>query len=152
MPVNAEATGPGEITSIWSTNDGPKGGGDVTVDGVITIQLDGKVVLSTNYQALVSGTLGAPWVWPLVGNLYETSGGAQIKVPMPYTQSMRVTVQGNADYFHVNYRQFNDATGVTTFNPSDTALDVIAKLRAFGTVDPKPAIAGKVITSASINL
>jgi hypothetical protein len=150
--IIAEADGPGEIVSIWSTNDGPKGGGDVTFDGLITIELDGQVVLSTNYQALVSGALGAPWIWPLVGNLYDTSGGAQIKVPMPYTQSMRVTVQGNADYFHVNYRQFNDATGVTTFNPSDTALDVIAKLRSFGTVDPKPAIAGTVTTSANINI
>jgi hypothetical protein len=95
--VIAEANGPGEIVSIWSTING----GDVTNDGLITIELDGNIVLSTNYQALVSGALGAPWVWPLVGNLYDTSGGAQIKVPMPYTQSMRVTVQGNPDYFHV---------------------------------------------------
>jgi hypothetical protein len=84
--VIAEANGAGEIVSIWSTING----GDVTNDGLITIELDGHVVLSTNYQALVSGALGAPWVWPLVGNLYDTSGGAQIKVPMPYTQSMRV--------------------------------------------------------------
>jgi hypothetical protein len=28
--VIAEANGPGELVSIWSTNDGPKGGGDVT--------------------------------------------------------------------------------------------------------------------------
>jgi hypothetical protein len=87
--VIAEANGPGEIVSIWSTING----GDVTNDGLITIELDGNVVLSTNYQALVSGALGAPWVWPLVGNLYDTSGGAQIKVPMPYTRSMRVTVR-----------------------------------------------------------
>jgi hypothetical protein len=32
------------------------------------------------------------------------------------------------------------------------ALDVIAKLRGFGTVDPKPAIAGTVTTSANINI
>jgi hypothetical protein len=76
-------------------------------------------VISTNYQALVSGNYGPPFVWPLVGNLYDTSGGAQIKVPMPYTKSMIVTVQGNPDYFHVIYRQFNDSSGVTTFNPFD---------------------------------
>ena len=146
--VIAEANGPGEIVSIWSTING----GDVTNDGLITIELDGNVVLSTNYQALVSGALGAPWVWPLVGNLYDTSGGAQIKVPMPYTQSMRVTVQGNPDYFHVVYRQFDDATGVTTFDPSDKALDVIAKLRAFGLRDPKPALPGTATVSAEINI
>ncbi len=146
--VIAEANGPGEIVSIWSTING----GDVTNDGAITIQLDGKVILSTNYQALVSGSLGAPWVWPLVGNLYDTSGGAQIKVPMPYTKSMRVTVQGNPDYFHVNYRQFNDANGVQTFNPKDAALDVIAKLRAFGMRDPKPAGGTPATSNASINI
>jgi hypothetical protein len=146
--VIAEANGPGEIVSIWSTING----GDVTNDGLITIQLDGNVVLSANYKALVSGALGAPWVWPLVGNLYDTSGGAQIKVPTPYTQSMRVTVQGNPDYFHVIYRQFDDATGVTTFDPTDKALDVIAKLRAFGMRDPKPALPGTATVRAEINI
>jgi hypothetical protein len=136
--VIAEANGPGEIVSIWSTING----GDVTNDGAITIELDGKTVVSANYQALVSGSLGAPFVWPLVGNLYDTSGGAQIKVPMPYTKSMRVTVQGNPDYYHVIYRQFNDADGVQTFNPADQALDVTTKLRAFGISDPKPAYPG----------
>jgi hypothetical protein len=146
--VIAEAYGPGEIVSIWSTING----GDVTNDGAITIQLDGQTVLSTNYESLVSGNYGAPFVWPLVGNLYDTSGGAQIKVPMPYTKSMLVTVQGNPDYFHVIYRQFNDANGVQTFNPKDKALDVIAKLRAFGVSDPKPTASGATTTSAAINI
>jgi hypothetical protein len=146
--VIAEAYGPGEIVSIWSTING----GDVTDDGLITIQLDGQTVVSANYQDLVSGNYGAPFVWPLVGNLYDTSGGAQIKVPMPYTKSMLVTVQGNPDYFHVIYRQFNDASGVTTFNPQDTALDVIAKLRAFGMTDPKPSLPAPKTTSAAINI
>ena len=146
--VIAEASGPGEIVSIWSTING----GDVTNDGVITIQLDGKTVLSTNYQALVSGALGAPWVWPLVGNLYDTSGGAQVKVPMPYTQSMRVIVQGNPDYFHVTYRQFSDSAGVKTFDPTDKALDVIATLRAFGVRDPKLARPGTQAAKADLNV
>ncbi len=88
----------------------------------------------------------------MVGNLYDTSGGAEIKVPMPFTKSMRVTVQGNPDYFHVNYRQFNDATGVETFNPKDKALDVIAKLRAFGMSDPRPVTGGAVTKSANIDI
>jgi hypothetical protein len=146
--VIAEAYGPGEIVSIWSTING----GDVTNDGAITIQLDGQTVISTSYQALVSGEHGPPFVWPLVGNLYDTSGGAQIKVPMAYTKSMIVTVQGNPDYYHVIYRQFNDASGVQTFNPKDTALDVIAKLRAFGTSDPKPELPGAKTSSATINI
>lgn len=124
----------------------------MTNDGTITIQLDGKNVLSANYQTLVSGGLGAPWVWPMVGNLYDTSGGAEIKVPMPYRKSMRVTVQGNPDYFHVNYRQFNDANGVETFDPKDKALDVLAKLRAFGINDPKNVSGFSFRKSANINI
>jgi len=146
--VIAEAYGPGEIVSIWSTING----GNVTDDGTITIQLDGQTVVSANYEDLVSGNYGAPFVWPLVGNLYDTSGGAQIKVPMPYTKSMLVTVQGNPDYYHVIYREFNDASGVTNFNPQDTALDVIAKLRAFGMTDPKPALPAPKTSSAAINI
>jgi hypothetical protein len=54
----AEANGPGEIDSIWSTING----GDVTNNGAITIELDGKIVLSAAYEDVVSGKLGAPWV------------------------------------------------------------------------------------------
>ena len=146
--VLAETTGPGEIESIWSTING----GDVTNDGKITIELDGKTVLSAAYEDVVSGKLGAPWVWPLVGNLLDTSGGAQIKVPMPYQKSMRVTTQGNPDYFHVIYRQFRDASGIRTFDPTDHALDVIAKLRAFGATDPKAPSGGTGSETANINI
>jgi hypothetical protein len=146
--VLAEATGAGEIESIWSTING----GDVTNDGKITIELDGKIVLSAAYEDVVSGKLGAPWVWPLVGNFMDTSGGAQIKVPMPYQKSMRVTTQGNPDYFHVIYRRFRDASGIRTFDPTDSALDVIAKLRAFGANDPKPPRGGTRTEAANINV
>jgi hypothetical protein len=128
--VLAEATGPGEIESIWSTING----GDVTNDGAITIELDGIVVLSAAYEDVVSGKLGAPWVWPLVGDFLDTSGGAQIKVPMPYQKSMRVTVQGNPDYFHVVYRQFGDASGVTTYDPTASVSDVIVQNVDYGSV------------------
>src|SRR5207253_3419484 len=121
-------------------------------DGKITIELDGKTVLSAAYEDVVSGKLGAPWVWPLVGNLLDTSGGAQIKVPMPYQKSMRVTTQGNPDYFHVIYRQFRDASGIRTFDPTDHALDVIAKLRAFGATDPKAPSGGTGSETANINI
>jgi hypothetical protein len=150
--VIAEANGPGEIVSIWSTNFSNGNGGDVTNDGAITIELDGKTVLSAPYEEVVEGRLGAPWVWPFVGNHWDTSGGAQIKVPMPYQNSMRVIVQGNPDYFHVTYKQYRDATGVTTFDPSDPALDVVGILRSFGARDPKPAACCPTSDSAPINI
>jgi hypothetical protein len=146
--VLAEASGPGEIVSIWSTINF----GDVTADGTLTIELDGKVVISAPFQNVVSGRLGAPFVWPLVGNGDDTSGGVQIKVPMTYQHSMRVTTQNNPQYYHVIYRRFNSATGLSTFNPSDPSADVIAKLRAFGINDPKPARTESIKRQASLNV
>ncbi|MGO9928337.1 MAG: glycoside hydrolase family 172 protein [Mycobacterium sp.] len=133
--VIAEDRGAGEIDSIWFTRDG----GNVRAIGRIRIDLDGQTVLDAPLQSLVDGALGAPFVWPLVANARQSPGGDYIKVPMPYRQSMRISVATNLQYYHVDYRKFSTADGVTTFSPSDPALDVIATLRAAGTVDPKPS-------------
>jgi len=147
--VIAERDGPGEIASIWFTRDN----GVVRNTGWITIELDGtKVLDEAPLQDLVDGRLGAPWVWPLVGNGDDTAGGAVIKVPMPYRQSMRVTVQNNPLFYHVTYRTFADADGVRTFDPADQAMDVVAKLRAFGIADPKPAEPGTVTRRAAVDV
>jgi hypothetical protein len=133
--VIAEDRGAGEVDSIWFTRDG----GNVTRIGTIRIDLDGRTVIDAPLQSLVDGGLGAPFVWPLVANAAQSPGGVYIKVPMPYRQSMRISVASHLEYYHVDYRRFSTADGVTTFSPSDPALDVIATLRAAGTVDPKPA-------------
>jgi hypothetical protein len=132
--VIAEDRGAGEVDSIWFTRDG----GDVTRIGTIRIDLDGHTVIEAPLQSLVDGALGAPFVWPLVANARQSPGGDYIKVPMPYRQSMRISIGSNLQYYHVDYRQFSTADGVSTFSPSDPALDVIATLRAAGTIDPKP--------------
>ncbi|MGH3096878.1 MAG: DUF2961 domain-containing protein [Streptosporangiales bacterium] len=133
--VIAEHGGPGEIDSVWFTRDG----GNVTKDGNITIELDGKTVLDAPLQDVVDGKLGAPFVYPLVANADQSSGGVYIKVPMPYRKSMKVTTDSNALFYHVTYRTFSDASGVSTFDPDDKAKDVIETLNAAGTADPKPA-------------
>ncbi|MET0235890.1 MAG: glycoside hydrolase family 172 protein [Kibdelosporangium sp.] len=133
--VLAERAGPGQVDSMWFTRDY----GSMAANGRIKIELDGAVVLDRSLQEVVDGKAGAPYVWPLVGNGEDTAGGAVIKVPMPYRESMRVTLQANPRFYHVNYRDFADADGVQTFNPADQALDVIAKLRAYGIRDPKAA-------------
>ncbi|MCV7103490.1 glycoside hydrolase family 172 protein [Mycobacterium palustre] len=133
--VVAEDRGAGEVDSIWFTRDG----GNVRAIGIIRIDLDGRTVVQTPLQSLVDGSLGAPFVWPLVANAGQSPGGVYVKVPMPYRQSMRISVASNLQYYHVDYRHFSTADGVTTFSPSDPALDVLATLRAAGTVDPKPA-------------
>lgn len=132
--VVAEDRGAGEVDSIWFTRDG----GNVTRMGAIRVDLDGKTVLDTPLQSLVDGESGAPFVWPLVADAAQSPAGVYIKVPMPYRQSMRISVASNLQYYHVDYRKFPTGDGLTTFSPSDRALDVIAALRAAGTVDPKP--------------
>ena len=133
--VIAEDHGAGEVDSIWFTRDG----GNVRAIGTIRIELDGQTVIDAPLQSLVDGALGAPFVWPLVANAAQSPGGVYIKVPMPYRQSMRISVASHLEYYHVDYRRFSTADGVSTFSPSDPALDVLATLRAAGTVDPKPS-------------
>ena len=134
--VIAEHAGAGEISTMWFTRE-PMG--DVTDTGNITVELDGQVVLDAPLRDVVDGEVGAPFSWPLVGNADDAAGGAVIKVPMPYRESMRVTVDNNPRFYHVDYRAFPDASGVHTFDPSDPATDVLDRLRRFGVADPKPA-------------
>lgn len=144
----ADARGPGEVSSIWFTYESTS----VAAIGRIKIELDGKVVLQGSLQDIVNGAKGAPFVWPLVGNSADTMGGAAIKVPMPYTTSMRITTENNPHFYHVTYRQFADAAGVRTFNPADKATDVIQRLRGFGVRDPKPAAPGARVQSAAVDV
>jgi len=144
----ADARGPGEISSMWFTYQSTS----VAPAGRVTVELDGRVVLRGSLQDIVDGAHGAPFVWPLVGNSADTMGGAVIKVPMPYTRSMRITTEHNPHFYHVTYRQFADATGVRTFDPADPATDVIARLRGYGVRDPKPAGPGTRAQAAPVDV
>lgn len=146
--ILAEASGAGEIDNIWST----KNGGDVTSTGNITIVLDGKTVVHAPFQDVVNGKLGAPFVYPLVANADQSSGGVNINVPMPYRSHMLVYTDKDPNYYHVTYRSFADANGVSTFDPSDQALDVIDMVKAAGTRDPKPALSGAATSSRDFQL
>ncbi|MGW7680420.1 DUF2961 domain-containing protein [Kribbella sp. NPDC054772] len=146
--VIAEDSGPGEVASIWFTRDE----GNVTKTGTITVELDGKQVLKGSLHDIVNGKLGAPFSYPLVANGVQTSGGVYIRVPMPYHSSMRITTQANPLFYHVDYRQFPDANGVRTFDPTDKAEDVLAMLNAAGTKDPKPAQPNSTTTKTPLNL
>lgn len=146
--VVAEAAGAGEISSMWFTYRADS----VAAIGEITVELDGEVVLRGELADIVNGTHGAPFVWPLVGNSADTMGGSVIKVPMPYTESMRVTTQNNPHFHHVTYRQFADAEGVQRFDPDDQALDVVERLRGYGVHDPKAAVPDAQAQQAEVAL
>ncbi|MDX6282928.1 MAG: hypothetical protein QOH03_3999, partial [Kribbellaceae bacterium] len=81
--VIAEDDGPGELASIWFTRDE----GDVRKIGKITVEVDGRTVLDAQLQDVVDGKLGAPFVYPLVANALQSSGGVYVRVPMPYQKS-----------------------------------------------------------------
>lgn len=146
--VIAERTGAGEIDSIWFTRDE----GDITRTGNIRIDLDGKTVLDAKIQDVVDGKLGAPFLFPLVANADQSSGGVYIKVPMPYRTKMRVSTTVNPLFFHVDYRDFADAKGVSTFNPKEVPLDVMAASKTWGTEDPKPAPARATTDTRNFSL
>ncbi|WP_429421949.1 glycoside hydrolase family 172 protein [Nocardia sp. GAS34] len=140
--VIAQDAGAGEISSIWFTNDVNGVRGDVSAMGNIRIELDGRTVLDAPLQSVVNGSLGAPYVFPLVANAQQAGGGVYIKVPMPYRDSIRVSVQAKLKYYHVYYRHFPSADGIRAFDPSDHADDVVATLKTAGTRDPKPVLPG----------
>jgi len=146
--VIAEDEGAGEVDSVWFTRDG----GDVSRTGNIKIELDGRTIVDAPLQDVVDGELGAPFIFPLVANADQSSGGVYIKVPMPYRENMRITTQNNPFFYHVTYRAFENVEGVKTFDPSDKALDVIDTLRDAGYEDPKPDQQGDRTVSDSFNL
>ncbi len=146
--VIAEHTGPGEVESIWFTRDR----GVVTRTGRLRIEVDGRTVVNAPLQSVVNGGLGAPFSFPLVANAAQSSGGVYIKVPIPFRTSMKISTQANPLYYHVTYRAFPDAEGVPSFDPSDRAGDVLARLRASGLRDPKPAAAGATTLRRSFAL
>jgi hypothetical protein len=151
--VIAEAVGAGEIDSIWMTDVGPDGNGDVSRLGVLTITVDGRAVVSHSLQGVLDGELGAPFAYPLVANAAQTHAAGYIKVPMPYRAGMRVSLSGTSTggYYHVTYKRYADAMGVPSFATADTATDVLETLAssASGTRDPKPAPAGPVQVASS---
>lgn len=131
--VIAEAEGPGQISDIWFTylNN------SVLPVGDIQIKLDEQLVLDAVVQDVVDGKLGVPFVWPLVGNTNDTSGGNVIKVPMPYRKSMQVSTSTNPHFYHVMYRTFPEHVDVNTFNPKEGVTDIIEAFLRFGTQDSK---------------
>jgi Protein of unknown function (DUF2961) len=124
----AEHTGAGEVDSMWFARKR----GDLRYTGTLRVELDGRTVLDAPVQDVVDGRLGAPFAVPLVANAARSSGGSYVKVPMPFQRSMRITTSRNPNFFHVDYRTFDDATGVPTFDPTDPVPDVLAELRAAG--------------------
>ena len=137
--------GPGEIDSIWMT-------GSVASAGNLRIVLDGKTVMNASAASIFNGSLGGAFVFPLVANPSQSSGGYYIDVPMPFTGSMQVSTDADPGYYHVNYRTFPNATGVSTFNPSASASDVLSMFANAGSADPKSGITGETTSTGTFQV
>ncbi|HLK43673.1 MAG TPA: glycoside hydrolase family 172 protein [Thermoleophilia bacterium] len=135
----ADHTGPGEVDELWFTALGGDGTLLPQAFGDLKVVLDGRAVIDAPLSRVVDGSLGAPFVYPLVAGRTQSSGGMYIDVPMAFARSMRITTSvcpGKYMYYQVRYRQFADARGVTPFDPADPATDVLTTLQRAGTVSP----------------
>ncbi|WP_212754491.1 DUF2961 domain-containing protein [Nakamurella aerolata] len=149
--VLAEHRGAGEIDSIWFTNFNYAA--DVAQAGNLRIELDGETVLDKPLIDIVEGRAGAPFVYPLVTNRDQSSGGVSIKVPMTYHSYMRVSTTRRSPFYHVGYRTFASAEGVPTFRVGQLGQDAAMRAAAtWGKQDPKPAAPGSTSSTAPITL
>lgn len=127
----AQRRGPGQIESIWFTRDF----GNLGATGRINVRIDGRTVIDGRLIDVLDGSLGAPFVFPLVANSTQTSGGGYIRVPLPFRRSMRITTETNPGYYHVIYRKFAGDHPVAPFR---RIARVPRALRTAGEADPKP--------------
>lgn len=96
--VMAKVDGPGAITRIWSANP----------EGSIRFELDGKTVIDTTFEKLLSGTL-EPFTKPLVfrkRNCY---------FPIGFARSCRVLIRESTSYYQINVVEFPRGTAVESF-------------------------------------
>lgn len=124
-----DVTGPGCVYRIWVTG--------VSLTDRIRVYLDNEASPRVNktVSELFGGT-AAPFLSPLVGLDSVSSGGFYCYVPMPFRTACKITIDNAGCYYNVQYQQFDDATGVTTFTGSESVAAVVNQWNNCGT-DPK---------------
>ncbi len=117
--VMAEADGPGAVVRIWSADP----------QGVLRIYLDGgaEPALAVDCGAFLRGETphAAP---PLAG---IRGRGCNAFLPIPYAKHLKMTVDVEKIYYHVNVRTYPAGTSVKSFTastdaPTKTALAAAA--------------------------
>ena len=126
--VGLDVQGPGCIYRIWFTGD---------PGGRIKIYLDGSNVAAIDMtRATFFSGAQSPFLTPLVGNNFASSGGYYCYLPIPFRTGCRVTFVGGEEYYNITYARFADAEGVTTFTGLEDQTAVRAMWNNTGT-DPK---------------
>jgi hypothetical protein len=108
--VMLDLKGPGTVYRLWIT-------GAVTAVR-IKFYFDGEATPRVNMllEDFFVGT-SPPFLTPLVGNNRVSSGGYYSYVPLPFQQSIKITVNGTHDlfYYNIGYHVYSPDTPVTTW-------------------------------------
>ncbi|MBL1149644.1 MAG: DUF2961 domain-containing protein [Armatimonadetes bacterium] len=110
--VLADLQGPGAVVRIWTAN--PQGNLRIYVDGAEMPEI------VTSFEDITSGK-HPDFAPPFSG---RRSMGANLYYPIPYSKSIKITVDDvNANpaslYYHVNYRIYESGTAVDSFKRAD---------------------------------
>ena len=125
----ADIAGPGCIYRLWVTGVDPA--------NRIRIYLDGEVTPRINKTITeMFGGSTAPFLSPLVGDETVSSGGYYCYLPIQFRTGCRMTIDDDNCYYNINYQQFEDASGVTTFTGSEDSSAVRSQWNNCG-LDPK---------------
>lgn len=157
--VLMDAEGPGAIVRFWGTWHGP-GGGPFS-NGTLRIYLDGAeepVIEGPLADVLSGGRLVGP---PLSRGVSPSTDpgqqGHNLYLPIPYAEHCRVTYttsapiepgarEGEALYYQINYRIYDEGTRVQSFTPDALARSEmllawmqrsLARAEALSLVEPK---------------
>jgi hypothetical protein len=122
--VMAEADGPGAVVRIWSAD--PK--------GTLRVYLDdpAEPTIAVDFAAFLAGR--TPYAAPPLAGV--RGRGANSFLPLPYAKRMKMTLDVEQVYYHVNVRTYAAGTAVRTFAakgdaPTTTALAAaVARLKA----------------------
>ena len=111
--VMMEHSGPGVITSIWTPFFYFDFNNRVGTD--LRIYLDGETTprLTTKLIDLVRGAGPVPAPFG-----QATARAGCLYLPIPFRQSIKITQETKAFYYHINYRAYAAGTTVESFEPS----------------------------------
>jgi hypothetical protein len=149
-----EETGPGALTRIWMTmGDGASEPLDPSIRIRIYVDEAARPVVDLPLPDLFRGRT-PPFLWPLVVDREESSGGNVSFVPIPYRAGCRVALRGAHEkkiWFQFSFRRLASAEGVTSFTGRED-LAAWAALLASPGADPWPPSPTSTVSSGVVSL
>ena len=107
-----EQEGPGAVTRFWTTG--------IVKDYTLRFYFDGektaRVSIKGNDFTKMPFHLPEPLV--LKHTHYEEKGGTSLHYPLPYSKSLKITIDSGSDFgfaYHIGYRTYETGTDVRTF-------------------------------------